>query len=201
VSAIATELVGAGLRLITFSKLAAWDQGLQALSPAEKTQFEGRQGHKRLDPVLGRLICWVCFSLGTEYLLKRACISRGLSIESTALALRLPDATESIADWTPSALAKALSAQENVPKYKTLGELPVSKLVPKGPDREFVRAACRLFASAIRNRDAHGNARDVRAMHFHLVPTLFVPALNKVIEHLDSSVLKAATDGFKPLAA
>ncbi len=75
--------------------------------------------------------------------------------------------------------------------YQTLGKLNdvyLKNLLTKAEVNEhegqLLRAAYKLLAGTIRNRDAHAYVKDVRGDHFHLVKELFVPCFNIMVSRL-----------------
>jgi hypothetical protein len=70
----------------------------------------------------------------------------------------------------------------------------IRALEPKAAAREkdFVYASIDLLRGTIRNRDAHRYAQNERAIHFHLVPNLLVPAFNILLATLDEDALRRA---------
>ncbi len=128
----------------------------------------------------------------SEYLAKGACILNGhLRPEPGKHLLRLPWPNEDIDSWIRLTKAKDPSVyDEPEPRFPTLGNLPVGKIPKTKEERDLVLASIKLLASTIRNRDAHRYAEDVRAFHFHLVPSLFVPTFNILLASLSQDDLR-----------
>ena len=62
--------VEAGVSLIVWSRLAFWDAQNVSLAASKEADFESRAGHKGVHGRFGRLICWIAFGVGGEYLAK-----------------------------------------------------------------------------------------------------------------------------------
>lgn len=184
--------VNAGLALIVWSKLASWDEPSLSLVASKETDFESDAGHKQIHSEFGRLICWIGFGVGAEYLTKGVCMLKEHDLSRTTKTIRLPLPGEDITEWIQLVNGKDPSVCKSEVGFGTLGNLPevVGKILEPGPNRDLVLASIKLLASTIRNRDAHRYAQNVRAFHFHLVNSLFVPAFNVLIESLNKDQLQ-----------
>ncbi len=187
------DQVRAGLVLIQWSQLAHLDHQGGKLIATSQSDFEAAAVQRHGE--FGRVISWIVFAVGNEYVFKGACLVRQLGIEKPKKVLRAPNSAEDIDSWVQHALAKDPSALETVTASGTLGELPIDKLVEGLPDRELIKAAFELLRQSIRNRDAHQYVRNVRAAHFSAVARLFVPALNALFHHLDQNELRSRAFG------
>jgi hypothetical protein len=185
--------VKAGLALIVWSRLASWDAQTLSLTASKQTDFESGDGHKQIHGEFGRLICWIAFGVGAEYLTKGVCMLKGhdLSCDLNPI-LRLPLSSEDIKNWIQLVKVNDPSVREPAVGFGTLGTLPekMKKILKPGPNQDLVCASIKLLASTIRNRDAHHYAQDVRAFHFHLVESLFVPAFNVLLASLNKDQLQ-----------
>jgi len=191
------QQVRSGLTLIVWSKLASWDPQNLTLVAANEANFESSTGHKEIHRTFGRLICWIAFSVGAEYLSRGAVMLKGRSTTQASpnRILRLPSRDEDIADWIKRVNSCDPSVCEAAISFKTLGKLHPEQILPPGSERDLVSASIKLLASAIRNRDAHRYAKDVRAFHFHVVGSLFVPALNILLASLNQGELRTHLTG------
>ena len=70
----------AAMSLLDFSRLVLWDDGLGKFAAAHRDSFESSQ--REVNPVFGRLICWITFSAGAEYLAKGICLLNGVDIRN-----------------------------------------------------------------------------------------------------------------------
>jgi hypothetical protein len=77
----AWEQVLAGRGLVTWSRLCAWDAAASRLLPTEEVAFEA--GHEAVHPTLGRLLSWIAFGVGAEYIAKGACLLNGIDITAS----------------------------------------------------------------------------------------------------------------------
>ena len=182
--------VRAGVTLIVWSRLALWDEQNLALVAVDENKFESTAGHKEIHNELGRLICWIAFSVGSEYLAKGACLLNGYDLHKNTKVTRPPLLGENIESWIALVIAKDPAANESDLSFGTLGDLPLDKIIKPGQERKLVLAGYKLLASFIRNRDAHRYTRNVRAFHFHAVESVFVPAFNILLKTLDQQRLR-----------
>jgi len=186
--------VRAGVALIVWSKLASWDAQKLILVATKEAEFESVSGHQKVQGEFGRLICWITFSVGAEYLAKGACLLNGRKLAKDVKVVRLP--SQDIEEWIRLVNANDPSIYECDISFGVLGDVPVDKIVKSGRERNLVAAGFKLLSSAVRNRDAHRYAQNVRAFHFHLVEKLFVPAFNVVLASLDQNELRIRLSEF-----
>ena len=176
------QQISAGLSLISRSHLASWNNQTLKLEPAEKHLFESKL-HGKYD----LLVSWILFSVGVEYLAKGVCLVTGKLKPKKVHTIRLPeDVTE---EWLQLMWEDRAPRTEDI-GYGTLNGLPVDKVPANINDQRLVSASIGLLASSIRNRDAHRYTQNVRSFHFHLVPKLFVPALNILLSNVDQEMLR-----------
>lgn len=186
--------VHAGLSLILWSRLASWNTQKLALVEAQEEIFESLAGHLEVHKRFGRLICWICFSTGSEYLAKGICLLNNIDIQDKSQKrrgnIRPPFYEEDIHDWITLVLADAESVKDKpAQQFLTLGKLPLKQLGETAEEKALISASFKLLSGSIRNRDAHCYAQDVRAFHFNAIERLFVPALNILLRSLDKSKL------------
>ena len=174
------EQIKAGLALINWSGLAVWSVRDGCLRATDFNEFE-KLAQERHDQ-FGRVLSWVIFSVGCEYVVKGACLVRKLISPKNKDVLRPPKWDEDLQTWSNAIIKRDSSVLEPVSTTNTLGQLPLAKLLDDLPEGKKHRAAFQLLRDSMRNRDAHQYVRNVRAAHFHAVPRLFVPALNAVIQ-------------------
>jgi hypothetical protein len=62
----------AGVALLKSSRLVRWDSGTERFAAVPRIEFEAQW--KAVDPVIGRLACWILFSAGAEMLAKGLCL-------------------------------------------------------------------------------------------------------------------------------
>lgn len=184
------QQIRAGVTLILWSRLAFWNEQSLAFVAAKEAEFESATGHKGVHEELGRLICWIAFSVGSEYLAKGACLLNGYDLSKDAKVTRPPSLGENIEDWIALVIADKPAVNEHDLSFGTLGNLPLQKIIKADRERNLVLASYKFLASSIRNRDAHRYTRDVRAFHFHVVERLFIPAFNILLRSLDQSELR-----------
>jgi hypothetical protein len=163
------------------------DQKLFASVPRETFEYSWRTD---VDPVFGRLICWILFSAGAEFWLKGLCLLRGINIREPAKVPQYPQGD--LDRW-----AKEFDQNHKshgvieITKFRALGRLTlrekgapsfldqllqVSGASPK--ERVLITSAYSLLQQSIRNRDAHAYVPNVRDAHYYLVPELFAGCFN-----------------------
>src|SRR5882724_10145013 len=71
--------VTAGAALLPRSRLVEWNRETIVFTPVPRETFEYSL-QMDVDPALGRLMCWILFSAGAEFLLKRLCLLHGIEI-------------------------------------------------------------------------------------------------------------------------
>ncbi len=187
--------IRAGVSLIVWSRLARFDETRLAFVASEEHEFESSSGHPEVHKEFGRLICWIAFSVGGEYLAKGACLLKGRDLTMQVRVIRPPSWDEDLQAWSRLVNAKDPRVQVDDVSLGTLGHVPVNSILEPGPDRELTSATIRFLASAIRNRDAHRYAPNVRAAHFRAVPLVFVPAFNILLRAFEQAEVKARLAG------
>ena len=187
--------VKAGIALISWSRLASFDFAQNTFVASYKEEFEFGPGHKNVHLAYGRVICWIVFSVGAEYLAKGACLLAGATAARPAKVIRGPEWHEGTEAWSKLVLADDPNTKVTDISLGTLGTLPIKKIAALGPNRQIVSATMKYLASAIRNRDAHRYAPNVRAAHFRDVPRLFVPAFNALLHTMDQDELRKRIAG------
>ena len=73
--------VTAAATLLERSRLVEWTADRPRFSAIPRDVFESEL-HRQVDPVFGRLICWILFSAGAEFLAKGVCPSRGVEFRT-----------------------------------------------------------------------------------------------------------------------
>lgn len=186
------QQVRAGLALIELSHLASWRGSDARLVAASADRFEQTAATTHIE--FGRVMSWVLFSVGCEYVLKGACLVRELMGTGSKFVLRSPASEDDLVGWVAAALDSHASVQEEVVTTGTLVKLPIAKLVAGSPEKDLAMAAFKLLRD-MRNRDAHHYAQNVRALQFQAVPKLLVPLLNVALRSLDQARLCATYPG------
>jgi hypothetical protein len=179
----------AAVALLEHSKLVRWDPEANKFIAMIMEEFE-RSWRRDVDPIYGRLICWITFSAGAEFLAKGTCLVNGVEIRSVIEVPAYP--TGDIEDWAPKFLkAWNCNGMVMVTRFGTLGDLTQdNKKVPAAlsrlcstvnataPEKDLIFAAYDLLRKSIRNRDAHAYVAKVRGSHFGLVPEMFTRCFN-----------------------
>jgi hypothetical protein len=181
--------VVAAVSLLDNSRLIRWISAANEFVPIARETFE-QSWQNDLDPVFGRLICWISFSAGAELLAKGLCLVHGLEIRKEELVPKYP--TADIDEWI-STFCKDWRGGETmlVTNFGSLGLLTHRKAnIPSAlsrlsalmkadkRERDMLFATYELLRMAIRNRDAHAYVPNVRDSHYNLVPQLFTACFN-----------------------
>lgn len=180
----------AGAVLVNQSRLVRWDSESLKFLPVPHKEFE-QSWKKNIEPVFGRLMCWIQFSAGMEFWLKGLCLLNGVEFRRTKLVGKYPNVD--IDEWAREYSERWESCgRMSITNYNTLGKLTdrsgntqtstldevmISRKVNE-KDRQIVHAAAHFLAKTIRNRDAHSYTPNVRSAHHKLVPELFARCLN-----------------------
>jgi hypothetical protein len=191
ISTAGWEQVRAGTALIEWSKLARWDRKRLVLVAVKEEDFEPA-GHQAVHKEFGRLICWITFALGSEYLAKGVCLLKGQKLSKCKKVIRPPSVGEDINTWVRMVKSKDPSIFESDVSFGTLDDANriLEKILKDRSEKDLTLASLDLLRSTIRNRDAHRYARNVRAFHFHTVERLLVPALNTLLASLNQDGLR-----------
>lgn len=71
--------ISAAMSLLKFSRLIQWEKSSAKFAAVQHDLFESCW-RSEIDPLFGRLICWINFSAGAEFLAKGVCLIRGVEI-------------------------------------------------------------------------------------------------------------------------
>jgi hypothetical protein len=191
----AVRQIAAGIALIRGSSLLMFDAPSLQFCPANINSFETEASsvHSRF----GRVMKWIWFSTGAEYLLKGALISTGdfVPLRGTEK-LEIPREDEMDA-WIDKVFTSA--AKSSKTDYKTLSDMQLGlkhlcgRHQSESAQGKSLRAAFLLLGESVRNRDAHAYVPDVRIGHFHLL-RLFAPAFNTLLRWANFDVVRKALD-------
>lgn len=204
--------VTAAVSLLEHSRLIDWSRNHHEFTAVGPEVFEF-YWQKAVDPVFGRLICWISFSAGAELLLKGICLLRGIEIRQQVDVVRPPHGLNDYNAWASAIRGNWKSQTIKATSFGTLGgmlwnennadsvleRLCVAANATR--DQEELLIACyQLLRTTIRNRDAHAYVPNVRHADFPLVRDLFVPCFNYLAswlpegpEQLDSFKDEAGT--------
>ncbi len=195
------SLLHAGIELLTRSRLVNWDKAAHRfVAPDVNPLAEFSKNGP-----FGRLMSWILFSVGAEYILKAVCKENDIAspIEK-ALGIEYPESGD-IAEWARRVSARssgdtvsgAITTDEF---YKPLGNYVRSHIRPlaeklelEDEDGDLLYAGYKLLA-VIRNRDVHTYESDVRNSNFRLIGEVFVPCLNLLWQSLPDSTRGAIPD-------
>ena len=172
-NAIGWQNVHAGLNLIVWSKLALWDTDNLKLIAKEDENLKTYNGYKDIHLKYGRLICWIAFGIGSEYLIKGVCLllknEKGLIINIKNKQLDNSD----ILHLSMAQLAHII--------YQFIGDSVESVQIKKSLIN---------LAKSIRNRDVHSYEKDVRGSNYLSVKKIFIPLLNIMLKKLNEAELR-----------
>ncbi len=187
----------AAVALLEHSRLVRWIPEENRFIPVPMEEFD-LSWWRDIDPVFGRLLCWIVFSAGAEFLAKGTCLVHGVEIRTGHKVPAYP--TGDLENWATKFLTDWESCDTlAVTNFGTLGTLtydnpktevpaPLGRLcsVMKATsgEKDLLLAAYKLLAMSIRNRDAHAYVANVRGSHFGLVPNLFTRCFNILVSWL-----------------
>ena len=189
--------VTAAVSLLEHSKLVEWVPEARKFVPVAWEAFDF-SWRKDIDPVFGRLICWISFSTGAEFLAKGVCLLRGVEIREKIEVPMYPAADIDAwimrfrKDWKScgttmatyfGTLGNLTYDHRNANNTSQLAQL-CSAAGASAKERDLLFAAYELLRRSIRNRDAHAYVPNVRDSHFSLVPTLFSDCFNMLVSWL-----------------
>jgi hypothetical protein len=184
--------VTASFSLLKNARLVEWRSKTLMFVSVNQNVFDGYW--RTVDPVFGRLICWINFSVGAEFLAKGVCLLNNIEIRTNKKFPPYP-----CSDFDTWAAQYCTNSAETIQatNFGNLGHLITLKngqlqgklkelclkanASPK--DQERLLAAYDLLRS-IRNRDAHAYVPNVRNSHFGLVPDLFTDCFNLLLSWL-----------------
>ena len=189
--------VTAGVSLLESSRLVHWDTDVAQFIPVSRDTFEF-SWRRDVDPVFGRLICWVNFSAGAEFLAKGLCLLHRAEVRTTHCVPTYPSGD--LAHWA-SEFTKdpKFFGTVKTTHFGTLGDLTrksrrtnataallrLCRAVRATQEEEdLLMATYELLAQTIRNRDAHAYVPNVRDDHFSLVQDLFARCFNLLVTWL-----------------
>lgn len=153
----------AGVSLILTSHLLSWDTARQRFITTPEFAFE--HDWKQLHPEFGRLMCWIMFSAGAEFLGKGVCLRNSIEVRSVQNGTQDFGTMKTLVGRYLPKLFRARNATE--------------------AQKTVVRVGYTLLQTSIRNRDAHAYHRGVRRNDFPLVENHFLEALNTLLDWYD----------------
>lgn len=187
--------VTAAASLLEHSQLLKWCVGSSEFIPVSRYAFE--ESWRNIDIVFGRLICWINFSAGAEFLIKGVCLLNGIEIRRRQ---DVPDYPHTELDgWIAQFRKEANPQTIETTRYGVLGNFTGGKGKPRDgtylgklcgvknasqKEEDLLFAAYSLLGKTIRNRDAHAYVPNVRESHFDLVSRLFVGCFNLLVSWL-----------------
>jgi hypothetical protein len=184
--------ITAAAALLENSRLLHWNTHVSEFQALERDDFE-LAWQSEVDPVFGRLISWILFAAGAEFLAKGMCLIKGVEIRSN---IRVPNHPQGSIDAWVSMFRKNWRCNGTIQTtfFGTMGNLTSGKKSEPSdlmrlcqvsgatePGRERILAAYELLQKTIRNRDAHAYVPNVRDAHFSLVPNLFAGCFNTML--------------------
>ncbi len=164
------------------------------VASVNRTKFESRC--TKINCVHGRLICWILFSAGAEFLAKGACLVNGVEVRKSqpVNVPKVPDDSDyPLAVWRAS-LFDGTGVEDQVTSFGTLGDLTkkstghlhelCSKMGATLEEKSTLLAGYIFLQKAVRNRDAHAYVSNQRDGQFFLVEKLFVESFNILLRWL-----------------
>lgn len=187
--------ITAAASLLEKSRLVEWDTAIYKFQPVKWEVFD--LSWRDIDPVFGRLICWIMFAAGAEFLAKGICLVNGIGeFRDDREVPRYPDKITSkwISEFRKNQDVGGTMTVTNFGTLKDLMSPKKGKAAPltwlcrtvnaKPEQEDLLLAAYKLLQRTIRNRDAHAYVPNVRDLHHSLVPDLFSDCFNLLVSWL-----------------
>lgn len=183
--------LAAAIALMCSSKMVELDRDSRTFKPVSELAFEAEAAKQH--PVFGRVMLWILFSTGAEYLLKASLIFSGLLELRTQQKQGIPlKGTPWTSEWLQGVPAADVASFETMGRVRPqLAQLLAGRLDVSQDDKMRVQDTYDLLRDAIRNRDAHAYVKGVRAAHFHVLET-FCSAFNTLLFLIEDDALKVA---------
>ena len=160
--------VTAADRLLSFSRLVQFDTVSGEFTEVPHELFESHW-RKSVDPVFGRLICWINFSAGAEFMAKGICLLKGVEIRSCK------------GGTTNFGTIRDLYTDK---KDKAAALKRLCTAVGANNDQQELLLSSYECLGKLRNRDVHAYVPNVRDSHFGWVRDRFIPCFNLLISWL-----------------
>ncbi|MBU18136.1 MAG: hypothetical protein CL725_10620 [Chloroflexi bacterium] len=194
--------LAAAIALIEKSCLMTFSREHNRFVPSDELDFELRAREQH--PKFGRVMLWILFSTGAEYLLKASFLLSGVWTPNIKQKKVIPQAS---IPWTAEWLTQVDSLpEENVRDFATLGrmiqllEVLFNHYCADDDQKRLVKYAYKLLAEAIRNRDAHAYVQNVRQSHFHVAGKI-CPAFNILLSWVNGVDIEQALSRVEPTQA
>lgn len=187
--------VTAAAALLRNSMLVEWNPELCKFVPVPREVFAS--SWREVDPVFGRLICWISFAAGAEFLAKGTCLVRGVEIRRPVSVPAYP--VTDVELWAPgfrkdyksggtvitTHFGTLVNLYGNRKKKNPAALCKLCSTVGATPEEtDLLLAGFELLGRSIRNRDAHAYLPNERDSHFELVSALFAPCFNILVSWL-----------------
>ncbi|MDY0744803.1 hypothetical protein SNE35_09805 [Paucibacter sp. R3-3] len=187
--------IAAGLALLEASHLIHYDHAGQKFQHVSESDFE--HAAHAMHPIFGRIMLWLLFSTGSEFLLKGALILTGKLVPSMKDKLAIPPKeVASTSAWMDSVVGGS-AAKVSARNYGTIGGMAASlkSLCDEHPGAgaQQVIVTFKLLGDAIRNRDSHAYVQGVRAAHFHMTSE-FSAAYSTLLSWLPPEAISEAQE-------
>jgi hypothetical protein len=192
--------LAAGISLLRMSNLVLWTDELLRFELRSEDAFE--HAARDVDLLFGRLVKWMQFSAGFEFVLKGVLLLAGkdFRVDDKSVVAN-PTAAEMHSGTWHAGVRTRTARREPTVKYRELGtlidqptflrEVVAEQLLRQTneSDANRVLAACEFLRDAVRNRDAHAYVPNVRQQQYVLV-TFVAPALNTLLSWVDEPLLR-----------
>ena len=183
---------GGSKSIRSFLRLVRWDRNAaRFVTPTPVRETFEYYWRATVDPVFGRVICWINFSSGAEFLAKGVCLLYGIDFRTQKPRPAYPTHGTNLSEWAQRVSNEPLSAGKLMATdFGTLGSMyrtngTLHKLFEKVPasveDQQLLIAGYCLLAQTIRNRDAHAYVPNVRDYHHGTVADVFVQCFNLLV--------------------
>jgi hypothetical protein len=175
------DLLLAGVDLLTHSGLVSFDKGSFEFRAQSRESFE--EFHEKRYDRSGRLVCWILFSTGAEYVVKAVYHAHEVAP---------PKPASFDAGYTNG--SRSWLVYGPLGQYAS-GHRPLfdDALHLEEEDRDIHKKGLN-YLKTIRNRDVHSYIKGVRNENHPLVEDVFVPMLNLLLGTLPKDVQARLAD-------
>lgn len=161
--------VMAAMSLFRLSGLVQWSADSARFTAVPYSIFD--LSWRNVDPVFGRFVCWMNFSMAAEFLAKGVCLLCDLEVRKLRNGKTVFGTFKDLQKPLRQ-LCAAVHLEEN--------------------QRQVILKVYKHLGSEIRNRDAHAYVPNVRTAHFDYVRDECVPCLNLLISCLPGGAAEIA---------
>ena len=141
--------VTSAISLLEFSRLVHWDDNSAQFIPAQQWEFE-LSWNESVWPVFGRLICWISFSAGAEFLAKGFCLLNEIDVRQPHSVPANP--TGELKVWVARYFDNPDASTQQTTNFGDLNALV--SLKDKNNKGKFLRQLCKKKAASPKDENS-----------------------------------------------